>query len=267
MATGAPNPLVGGVGYCEICKTWGHHLTACPLLQKYQSTPRNLFCNFCKSVGHDEKDCHAFDLMRERTLDAYKIQEENVTAEGGIPQYNTPRGFNQGGRGGFGRGRGCGGFGRGGRGPIICYNCNQPGHLARDFPNPCMTCMYCRALDHATKYCPQLIEKWQVRGNQNQHQTQHQNQNQNLQMIVVEEHDDQPRITVVTCGGMRTRPDVTEKGKGVEQWIRKEVEPMPTFNPQKERETYQASKEGDIRTRLDSFYVKDTTSIRHVVGL
>jgi hypothetical protein len=71
---------------------------------------------------------------------------------------------------------------------------------------------------------------------------QHQNQNQNLQMIAIEECDDQPRVAVVTCGGMRTRPDVTEKGKGVEQWIRKEVEPMPTFNPQKEKETYQQAR-------------------------
>jgi hypothetical protein len=94
MATGAPNPLVGGEGYCEICKTWGNHLIACPLLQKYWSTPRNLFCNFCKFVGHDEKDCHTFDLMRERTSDAYRIREENFVAEGGVSQYNTLRGFN-----------------------------------------------------------------------------------------------------------------------------------------------------------------------------
>jgi hypothetical protein len=52
-------------------------------------------------------------------------------------------------------------------------------------------------------------------------------------MIVVEEPNDQPRVAVVTHGGMRTGPDATEKGKGVEQWIRKVVEPMPTFNPQK----------------------------------
>jgi hypothetical protein len=45
-----------------------------------------------------------------------------------VPQYNTPRGYNQGGRGGF-RGHRRGGFGRG-RGPIICYNCNHPGNLA-----------------------------------------------------------------------------------------------------------------------------------------
>jgi hypothetical protein len=75
MATRALNRLAGGPGYCEICMTWGHHPTACPLLQKYQTTPKNLFCNFCKSVGHDENNCRAFDLMRERTLDAYKIQE------------------------------------------------------------------------------------------------------------------------------------------------------------------------------------------------
>jgi hypothetical protein len=66
-----------------------------------------MFCNFCKSVGHEEKDCHAFDLMRECTADAYRVQGEE--SEGGASQYNTPRGYNQGGRGGF-RGHGRGGF-------------------------------------------------------------------------------------------------------------------------------------------------------------
>jgi hypothetical protein len=32
MAIGEPNPLSGLVGYCEICKTWGHHLNDLPLL-------------------------------------------------------------------------------------------------------------------------------------------------------------------------------------------------------------------------------------------
>jgi hypothetical protein len=40
------------------------------------------------------KDCRAFDLMRECTLNAYKIQEEVFAVEGGFPQYNTPRGLN-----------------------------------------------------------------------------------------------------------------------------------------------------------------------------
>jgi hypothetical protein len=58
-------------------------------------------------------------------------------------------------------------------------------------------------------------------------------------MIIMEERDDQPRVAVVTCGRMRIRIDAMEKGKGVEQWVRKEVDPIPTFNPQNKKETYQ----------------------------
>jgi hypothetical protein len=52
--------------------------------------------------------------------------------------------------------------------------------------------------------CPQLIEKWKERGNQNQ----------NIHMIEVKEFDDQPRITVVAHGRTRTREYVIEKRKG-----------------------------------------------------
>jgi hypothetical protein len=91
MAAEAPNPLLEG-GYCEICKKWGHNLHEFPLLQKYQSTPRNLFYTFCKSVGNKDKDCHTFNLMMELASDMYIIQEENVVPEGG--QYINQRGFN-----------------------------------------------------------------------------------------------------------------------------------------------------------------------------
>lgn len=57
------------------------------------------------------------------------------------------------GRGPRGLGRGRGDFGRR-KGSIICYNCGKLEHLAIDCPNPCSTCTYCRALDHATKDCP-----------------------------------------------------------------------------------------------------------------
>jgi hypothetical protein len=107
FVTGAPNPLRGG-GYCEICKTWGHHPPNFPLLHKYHSTPLDLFCNFCKLVEHEEKDCHAFDLMREHTSYMYRIHEKNTAIKGGVPQYNSQRGFIPGGRGGFSRGRGIG---------------------------------------------------------------------------------------------------------------------------------------------------------------
>jgi hypothetical protein len=72
LVAGVSNPLPRG-GYFEICKKWGHHPTDCPLLQKYQSTPRNLFFNFYKSMEHEEKDCRVLDLMRKRTLDMYMI--------------------------------------------------------------------------------------------------------------------------------------------------------------------------------------------------
>jgi len=64
------------------------------------------------------------NLMRECIANSYKIQEENIVVEGGVTYYNNPRGFSQGGKGGFNIGRGRGRFCRGGRGPIICYNCN-----------------------------------------------------------------------------------------------------------------------------------------------
>jgi hypothetical protein len=77
----------------------GHQPHNFPLMQKYQSTARNLFCNFFKSVGHEKKNCCAFDLMRERIADAYKVHGEE--SEGGVPEYNNPIGYNQVGRGGF----------------------------------------------------------------------------------------------------------------------------------------------------------------------
>jgi hypothetical protein len=118
-------------------------------------------------MGHEDKDCRAFNLIREHTSYMYKIREENATIEV-RGQYNNQIGSNQGNQGGFGRGQERENFERGERGPIICYNCNQPGHLAWDFQNPYITCTYCRVLEHATEDCPQLLEKWQSRGNQNQ---------------------------------------------------------------------------------------------------
>jgi hypothetical protein len=105
LKNGAPNPLAGG-GYCEICNTWGHCPPNYPMLQKYQSMPRNLFCKFFKSIGHKENDFQAFDLLRERTSYVYRIQEENFMTEEGDPQYNNQKGLSPGIQGGFGKDRG-----------------------------------------------------------------------------------------------------------------------------------------------------------------
>jgi hypothetical protein len=73
-------------------------------MKEYVQKPTNLYCMFYKSMGHDDRDCMACDLMHERSRDIYKIQGE-VQQEGNSTQYNSPRRVNFNPRGGF-KGRG-----------------------------------------------------------------------------------------------------------------------------------------------------------------
>ena len=156
MASGAPNPLPQAWGpWCEICKTNGHRSQECHLLQKYVQTPKNLFCTFCKSVGHDENNWRAYELMMERTQDVYVMQSDQLNNNGNA-QYDQGRV----GRGVFiGRGWNLG-FGRG-RGQIICYHYGTPRHYARDCTNPTTTCKYSKSYDHTIEECPILLAKMQ----------------------------------------------------------------------------------------------------------
>ena len=62
---GAPNQFTPGVLYCEICRTSGQHRPEhCHLLQRYVQVPKNPYCQFCKSVGHNEEEFRSYDLMR-----------------------------------------------------------------------------------------------------------------------------------------------------------------------------------------------------------
>jgi hypothetical protein len=57
-------------------------------MKKYVKTPTNLYYTFYKSIGHDDRDFRAYDLMHERSRDIYKIQGE-VQQEGNTTQYNS----------------------------------------------------------------------------------------------------------------------------------------------------------------------------------
>jgi hypothetical protein len=65
-----------------------------------------MYCTFCKSVGHDDRDCREYDLMHERSIDVYKLQGE-VQHEENTMQYNSPEKGNFNPHGRF-RGRGQG---------------------------------------------------------------------------------------------------------------------------------------------------------------
>lgn len=69
----------------EICKTRGQHCSEdYYLLQKYVQTLRNLYCKFCKSVGHYENNCQAYEIMMEHGVDAYRMKiEEHGHEENG----------------------------------------------------------------------------------------------------------------------------------------------------------------------------------------
>ena len=162
--------------------------------------------------------------MRERTYDAYRVQNEGQSNDG----YGYRSGAS--GRGGFG-GHGHGGMVGRGRGQVVCYNCNQAGHLACDCRNPTTTCRYCRAVDHVIEQCPQLIAKIQEI---NSAPTQH------IQMIFVKQRP-APAINVVTRSGAMTHIQNKEKYPD-EAWVCKALVKAPAFDIEREKETFMAAK-------------------------
>ena len=65
LHTSAPNPFPPQVLYCELCRMTGQHRPEnCYLLQRYGQGPKNPYCNFCKSVGHNEYEFCTYDAYR-----------------------------------------------------------------------------------------------------------------------------------------------------------------------------------------------------------
>jgi len=85
------------------------------MMKKYQTTSKSTLCIFFNFVGHEDEDCRTLEMMKERTLDSYRVHDEPMTGQPAqqftkspqynnvqqynqIPQYNTPRANNQGNR-------------------------------------------------------------------------------------------------------------------------------------------------------------------------
>ena len=81
-----------------------------------------------------------------------------------------------------------------GRGQIICYNFSQPIHLARDYQNPFTICSYCNSFEHVIEDCHVLLAKLQER----------RGGNQQVQLISVEPHGEDPKVSIITRGGIAT---------------------------------------------------------------
>jgi hypothetical protein len=58
-------------------------------------------------------------------------------------------------------------------------------------------------------------------------------------MISTEIHNEVPIVVIFTCGRDRTWTDRTDEGMKTEQWVRNSKGPIPAFDPQQEKETYQ----------------------------
>jgi hypothetical protein len=74
-----PNPLPIGRPWCNICNMHEHDPYHFPMMQKYKTVPKSSYCNFFKSMGHDDKDCRTMEMMREITSYTYRVQEKMMT--------------------------------------------------------------------------------------------------------------------------------------------------------------------------------------------
>jgi hypothetical protein len=81
MATGVPNHFPTVRPWCEIYTTHGNDPYHFTMMQKYHTVPKSSYCNLCKLVGHDDKDCRTMELMRERTSYTYRVQVEMMTGQ------------------------------------------------------------------------------------------------------------------------------------------------------------------------------------------
>ena len=69
-------PSVRPALWCAICQVERKHaMDNFHFLQKFVKKPQQLFCKFCRSVGHDDRKCRSYELMIDRTP-TYSVHAE-----------------------------------------------------------------------------------------------------------------------------------------------------------------------------------------------
>jgi hypothetical protein len=122
-----------------------------------------------------------------------------------------------------------------GRGQIICYNCAQPGNLARDCQNPCTNCSYYSFFDHVIEDCPMLLANLQERRGPQQ--------NLQVQLIYDEPRLEDPRGFVITRVGAITGDEKMTQGNTTkDSGIRKDVKKTKTFDAKKETQIFEEAR-------------------------
>ena len=81
LLSGAPNPLsYVGIPWCRIFQVYGYWNENYEYMQKMVTKAESLYCTFCQSVGHDDKNFWPYELLQERTYDSYIVKGEDPRA-------------------------------------------------------------------------------------------------------------------------------------------------------------------------------------------
>ena len=96
ISSGAPNPLSShGLPWCRICQTRGHRDKEYLYLQNTVSTPASLFYKFCYSVGNEEKDYRACQILKEKIVDTYLMKNDKSVQDEQVQVHYHPAPFPQ----------------------------------------------------------------------------------------------------------------------------------------------------------------------------
>jgi hypothetical protein len=124
----------------------------------------------------------------------------------------------------------------------VCQNYQKPGHYARDFPLPPVTCMYCCATYDDIEDCPIVLGRNQVKRNHN---------SQNVKWIYAEARDDVKNIDIFNRGGSKIGTDVAKQDPTQYQWVKKNTEPQKKFDAQKKRKYLRRQEKSFSRRTLN----------------